>query len=89
MSDLSKSELANKIKSEYNKKLKDLEAKLATKHKEMIQVDRAINHDTKIIDHSKLPKLKSKKGEINASIILLKKEIKKVKKEKIKRLRKL
>ncbi|MBY8990693.1 MAG: hypothetical protein KGD58_08075 [Candidatus Lokiarchaeota archaeon] len=89
MSDLSKSELANKIKSEYNKKLKELEAKLAIKHKELIQIERAINHDTKIIDHSKISKIKSKKGEINATIIFLKKEIKKVKKEKIKKLKKL
>jgi hypothetical protein len=89
MSDLSKSELANKIKSEYNKKLKDLEAKLAIKHKELIQVEKAINHDTKVIDHSNLHNLKSKKGEINGTMILLKKEIKKVKKEEIKRLRKL
>lgn len=89
MSDLSKSELAAKIKSEYNKKLKEFEAKLATKHKELIQVERAINHDTRVIDHSNLPKLKTKRGEINSSIIHLKKEIKKVKKERIKRLRKL
>jgi hypothetical protein len=89
MSDLSKSELANKIKSEYNKKLKELEAKLAIKHKELIQIERAINHDTKIIDHSKITKIKSKKGEINATIIFLQKEIKKVKKEKIKKLKKL
>jgi len=89
MSNLSKSGLINRIKSEYNKKLKELEAKLATKHKELIQIERAIKHDTKIIDHSNISKLKSKKAEINTTIIFLKKEIKKVKKEKIKRLRKL
>ncbi len=89
MSNLSKSDLINKIKSEYNKKLKELEAKLATKHKELIQIERTIKHDTKIIDHSNISKLKSKKAEINTTIISLKKEIKKVNKEKIKRLRKL
>jgi len=89
MSNLSKSDLINKIKSEYNKKLKELEAKLATKHKELIQIERTIKHDTKIIDHSNISKLKSKKAELNSTIAFLKKEIKKVSKEKIKKLRKL
>ncbi|NVM34227.1 MAG: hypothetical protein HWN81_01445 [Candidatus Lokiarchaeota archaeon] len=89
MSNLSKSDLINKIKSEFNKKLKELEAKLATKHKELIQIERAIKHDTKIIDHSNISKLKSKKAELNSTIAFLKKDIKKVSKEKIKKLRKL
>ena len=89
MSNLSKSYLVNKIKSESNKKLKELEAKLATKHKELIQIERAIKHDTKVIDHSNISKLKVKKAEINTAIISLKKEIKKVNKEKIKKLRKI
>ena len=89
MANPSKMDLINKIKSEYNNKLKELEAKLAIKHKEMIQIERAIKHDTKVIDHSKVSKLKVKKAEINAAIISLKKEIKKVNKEKIKKLRKL
>jgi len=89
MSNLSKSELLNKIKSEYNKKLKDLETKLAKKHKELIQVEKEIKHDTRVIDHSNLPKIKAKKGEINATIIFLKKEIKKAKKEMMRKLRKL
>ncbi len=89
MSNLSKSDLVNKIKSESNKKLKELEAKLATKHKELIQIERAIKHDTKVIDHSNISKIKVKKAEINTAIISLKKEIKKVNKEKIKKLRKI
>jgi len=89
MVDSSKSDLVNKIKTEYNKKLKELESKLALKHKELKQIENAIIHDTKVIDHSNVGKLKSKKGELNAAILLLKKEIKKVSKEKIKKLRKM
>ncbi|MHA1671793.1 MAG: hypothetical protein ACTSV5_14645 [Promethearchaeota archaeon] len=89
MSNSSKLNLVNKIKSDYNKKLKELEAKLALKNKELNQIERSINHDTKIIDHSHISKLKSKKAEINATIIFFKKEIRKIKKEKIKKLRKL
>ncbi len=89
MSNLSKSDLVNKIKAEFNKELKALETNLAIKHKELIQIERAIQHDTKIIDHSNISNLKSKKAEINAAIISLKKEIKKLNKEKIKKLRKI
>lgn len=89
MSNLSKSDLIKKIKSEFNKNLKELEAKLAKKHKELIITERAIKHDTTVIDHSHISKLKSKKAEINTAIISLKKEIKKVNKEKIKKLRKI
>ena len=81
--------LVNKINSEYNKKLKALESKLAIKHKELKQIEQFIAHDTKRVDHLNLSKLKSKKAELNTAILLLKKEIKKVRKEKIKKLRKL
>ena len=89
MANSSTANLVNKINSEYNKKLKALESKLAIKHKELKQIERVIAHDTKRVDHLNLSKLKSKKAEINTAILLLKKEIKKVSKEKIKKLRKL
>ncbi|MFX1380583.1 MAG: hypothetical protein ACFFA4_15970 [Promethearchaeota archaeon] len=89
MSDSSKLDKANKIRVEYNRKLKDLEAKLAIKHKELKQIDRFILHDKTKIDHSGLSNLKAKKAELNANITLLKKEINRINKEKIKKLRKL
>ncbi|MFX1502071.1 MAG: hypothetical protein ACFFDH_14000 [Promethearchaeota archaeon] len=89
MSDSSKTELANKIKAEYNKKLKDLEAKIVKLHTELIKIQRVFTHETKRVDHLNLSNLSSKKAELNANIAQLKKEIKKVNKEKIKRLRKL
>ncbi|MFX0021992.1 MAG: hypothetical protein ACFE9S_06675 [Candidatus Hermodarchaeota archaeon] len=89
MSDPSKLNKANRIKSEYNRKLKDLEAKLAIKHKELTQTDKAILHDKSKIDHSGLSNLKAKRAELNVTINLLKKQIYKTKKEKIKKLRKL
>ncbi|MFX0039975.1 MAG: hypothetical protein ACFFCY_12765 [Promethearchaeota archaeon] len=89
MSNPSKPDEINKIKAEYNKILKDLEAKLASKHKELNQIERAIMHDTKKIDHSGISKLKLEKAELNQAISLLKKEIKKVNKEKIKKLKRL
>ncbi|MFW9972382.1 MAG: hypothetical protein ACFFDF_19505 [Candidatus Odinarchaeota archaeon] len=89
MSNTSKSDEITKIKSEYNKRLKDLEATLARKHKELNQINTAIMHDKKRIDHSGLSQLKLKKAEINTAISLLRKQIKKVNKEKIKKLKKL
>ncbi|MFW9880660.1 MAG: hypothetical protein ACFFG0_46930 [Candidatus Thorarchaeota archaeon] len=89
MSNPSKSNLINKIKSEYKTKLKELEAKLAVKHKELNQIERALLQDTKRVDHSGIAKLRSKKAELNTAIMLLKKEIKKVNKEKVKKLRKI
>ncbi len=89
MSNLSRSNLVDKIKSEYNKKLKELEAKLAIKHKELNKIENEIAHDTKRVDHSNISPLKSKKAELNTTIAFLKKEINKVGKEKIKKLRKL
>jgi len=89
MANTSKLDLINKIKSEYNKKLKDLEAQLAKKHNEFNEIKRKIAHETKRVNHLNISKLKSKKAELNADIMLLKKEIKKVSKEKIKKLRKL
>ncbi|MFX1572652.1 MAG: hypothetical protein ACFFB0_07885 [Promethearchaeota archaeon] len=89
MTNISKSDLINKIKSEYNKKLKDLEAQLAKKHSELNNIEKTITHETKRVDHLKISKLKSERAELNSDIILLKKKIKKVNKEKIKKLRKL
>ena len=89
MANSSTANLVNEINSEYNKKLRALESKLAIKHKELKQVEHVIAHDTKRVDHLNLSKLKSKKAELNTAILLLKKEIKKVRKEKIKKLRKL
>ncbi|MFX1420622.1 MAG: hypothetical protein ACFE9N_17125, partial [Promethearchaeota archaeon] len=79
----------NKIKTEYKKKLNELESRLALKHKELRQIENALIHDTKKIDHSDVGKLKSKKAEINAAILFLKKKIKKVNKEKVRKLKKL
>ncbi|MFW9948055.1 MAG: hypothetical protein ACFFDX_14620 [Candidatus Odinarchaeota archaeon] len=85
----SKSNLIKKIHSEYNKKLKDLESKLAAKHKELNQIEIDLAHEKKKIEHSNISMLKSKRAELNTIIIQLKKEIKKVNKEKIKKLRSL
>ena len=73
MSDTSKLDKINRIKTEYNRKLKDLEAKLAIKHKELRQIDNAILHDKTKVNHSRLSDLKIKKAELNVSINLLKK----------------
>jgi len=83
----SKSDLIKKIQSDYNKKLKDLESKLAVKHKELSQIEINLTHESKKIEHHNISKLKSKRAELNAIILQLKKEIKKVNKEKIKKLR--
>ncbi|MFX1316865.1 MAG: hypothetical protein ACFE9T_13470 [Promethearchaeota archaeon] len=85
----SKIDLINKIKSEYNNRLKDLEAKLAKKHNQLKQIENQIAHESKKIEHSHISKFKSKKSELNNDIMILKKEIKKINKEKIKKLRKL
>jgi len=84
-----KSNLIKKIQSEYNKKLKDLEFKLAVTHKELNQIEINLTHELKKIERSNISMLKSKRAELNAIIIRLKKEIKKVNKEKIKKLRSL
>ena len=54
----------NKINSEYNKKLKELELKLAKNHKELKQIEHTIAHETKRVDHLNISKLKSKKAEL-------------------------
>ncbi|MFX1377355.1 MAG: hypothetical protein ACFFA0_16265 [Promethearchaeota archaeon] len=89
MANPSKSTLINQIKSEYRKKIKDMEAKLAIKHKELNRIERLLLHDTKRVDHSGISKLKSEKGKVNAAIMQLKKEIKKANKEQAKSLKKL
>ena len=94
MTDSSKSNLINQIQAEYHKRLKELESKLTTKHKELNQIEQRIKHESKKIYTSKshdsnLSSLKAKRTELNVSILRLKKDIKKINKEKIKKLRKL
>lgn len=92
MANESKSELKKKIESEYHKKLKDLELKLAAIHKELTQIDRTIQHESKKIYGSTLStisKLKAKKVELDAAILKIKKEIKHIKSEHAKKLKKL
>ena len=43
MANESRSELIKQIQSEYHKKLKDLESKLAVNHKELNQIEKLIN----------------------------------------------
>jgi len=89
MTNNSRYELSRKVHSEYNKKLKELESKLASKHKELSKVEQGIRHELKKTHGSKLSILKAKRGELNASILKLIKEIKQINKEKVKKLRKL
>ena len=83
----------DKIQAEYHKKLKEVEAKLAAKHKELNKIEQRIRHETKKIYDANHPSstasLKAKRAELNVSILKLKKDIKKINKEKIKRLKKL
>ena len=82
----------DKIQAEYHKKLKEVEAKLATKHKELNQIEQRIRHESKKIYDSNHPSstasLRAKRAELNISILKLKKDIKKINKEKIKKLKK-
>jgi len=89
MANDSKSELYKKIQSEYHKRLKELESKLAIKHKELTQIEHLIKHEEKKTFNSNLSSLKSKRTELNASILKLKKDIKQLNKEKNKKLKKL
>ncbi len=92
MANESKSELKKKIESDYHKKLKDLESLLATKHKKLNQIERTIQHESKKIygsTLSTLPKLKTEKVEIDATIRRVKKEIKRVRSDYIKKMKKL
>lgn len=89
MANPSKSTLKNQINSEYRKTLKDLEAKLAKKHKELNEIERLLKHDTKRVDHSGIADLKSEKGKLNSAILNLKREIKRANKDRIKKLKKL
>jgi len=83
----------DKIQAEYHKKLKGVEAKLATKHKELNKIEQRIRHESKKIYDSNHPSstasLKAKRADLNVSILKLKKDIKKINKEKIKKLKKL
>lgn len=89
MKNETKADAIKRIQLEYHQKLKDLEAKLAAKHKELNQIEQGIKHESKKIYESKLSTLKAKRVELNASILKLKKEIKNINKEKTKKLRKL
>ena len=92
MANESKSELKKKIESDYHKKLKDLESLLATKHKKLNQIERTIQHESKKIygsNISTLSKFKTEKVEVNAVIMKLKKEIKRVRSDYIKKMKKL
>lgn len=89
MSNSSKMDSANKIKAEYNKKLKDLEVKLAKLHSELKKIDGVFSHEVKRVDHLKLSEAKLKRAELNSNIAQLRKEIKKVRKEKVKKLKNL
>ncbi|MFW9828332.1 MAG: hypothetical protein ACFFEY_12140 [Candidatus Thorarchaeota archaeon] len=89
MVDSSKSTSINKIKAEYNKILKELELKLALKHKELGKIDSLIVHETKKkVVHSDISNLKSKRGKLNFEIHQLQKDLKRINKEKIKKLKK-
>jgi uncharacterized coiled-coil protein SlyX len=85
----SKSDLINKIQAEYHKRLKELESKLAIKHKELTQIEHLIKHEEKKTFNSNLSSLKSKRRELNAFILKLKKDVLLLNKEKKKKLRKL
>lgn len=85
----SKPDLIKKIEADYKKKLKDLEAKLAVYHKELNQIEQSIAHKSHKTVQSNLSELKSRKIELNGNIAKLKKEIKKITKEKVKRLKKM
>jgi len=89
MSVSSKSDLINKIKAEYHKQIKELESKLAIKHKELNQTEQLIKHEEKRIYKSNLSSLKSKRMELNSTILKIKKDIIQLNKEKNKKLRKL
>lgn len=89
MTNNSRYELSKKIYSEYNKKLKELESKLASKHKELSKVEQGIRHESKKTHNSNLSVLKAKRSELNAFIFKLTKEIKQINKKKVKKLRKL
>lgn len=89
MSKESRSIRIKEIKAEYHKNLRELESKLASKHSELAKVEQSIKHEAKKIYDSKLSDLKTKKIEINASILRLKKEIKNLRKEETKKLKKL
>jgi len=92
MGNESKSELKKKIEFEYHKKLKELESSLAVKHKELNKIERLIQHESKKIygsNISTLSKVKTEKVEVNSEIMKLTKEIKHIKSEYIKKLKKL
>ena len=92
MTNESKSELTKKIKADYHKKLKELESKLAAKHKKLNQIEQTLKHESKKIygsNISTLSKLKTEKVEVNASIMKIKKEVKHLRSEYLKKLKKL
>ncbi|MFX0049367.1 MAG: hypothetical protein ACFE8G_14585 [Candidatus Hermodarchaeota archaeon] len=92
MANESKAELVKRIKSEYHKKLKELEVNLAEKHKELSQIEQKLQHESKkryTSTSSALSKLKTDKLDVNSVIMSLKKEIKRLRAEYLKKLKKL
>ncbi len=86
----SKAELYKKIHSEYHKKLKELESKLAALHHELNQIEQGIQHESKkIYGVSNISTLKAKKVKLDASIIKLTKDIKELNKEKNRKIKRL
>ena len=84
MTNKSRYEISRKIHPEYNKKLKELESKLASKHKELSKIKQGIIHESKKTHGSNLSALKAKRGELNAAILKLTKEIKQINKKRLK-----
>ena len=90
MANESKTEIYKRIQSEYHQKLKELESNLASLHKELYKVELGMKHEEKkIYGISNFTTLKTQKGELNVAIFEVKKNIKKLNKEKNKKLKKL
>jgi uncharacterized protein involved in exopolysaccharide biosynthesis len=93
MTKKSKSELYKQIQSEYHKKLKDLESKLAIKRKEMNKIEQSIKNELRKVsrsdDRSNLSALKAKRGQLNISISKLEKQIKHLNKERVRKIKKI
>ena len=91
MGNESKPELVKRIKSEYHKNLKDLEANLAEQHKELSQIEQKLQHESKkryTSTTSMLSKLIAEKLDINSKIRSLKKEIKRLRADYLKKIKK-
>jgi hypothetical protein len=88
----SKQEKVKKLTSEYHKKLKQLEVGLAEKHRELNHIEQKLQHESKKIYGSTSPTistLKSDKLKINMAIMKLKKEVKRIRADYAKKLKRL